>query len=119
MSAERPMNATVRKRQKQKQSEQRQMMIILLVSLEKALGIYYENPELTNRHIRELFGCKAGTATKYKNAALLEQVKADVKTMQPNAVNTEIAFKTWGIDINDIERRLRKLRKLRAEGIVV
>jgi len=29
-----------------------------------------------------------------------------------NKVNTVIAFKVWGIDVNDLEKRIKKMKEL-------
>ena len=90
------------------------MKVKPITSVETALRIYYEYPEIGNKQLIELFGEKTSGATfaKYKRAALEEQMKDGVFTANVNTVNTEIAYKVWGIDVEDLEKRYRKLLKL-------
>ena len=89
------------------------MKVKPIVDIETALRIYYEHSEIDNNQIRELFG-NIGSATqaKYKKAVKEEQATRGIKTMQMNAVNTEIAYDVWGIDVEDLEKRHKKLKSL-------
>ena len=82
--------------------------------IETAVRIYHEYIELGNTEIRCLFGNDIGTATivRLKKAAFEAMAKADVRAITPYAVNTKIAFATWGLDITDLERRYKKLTSL-------
>ena len=89
------------------------MKIKPITDIETALRIYYRYPEIDNSRIRELFGkISSGTQAKYKRAVMAEQAARNVKTMQMNAVNTKVAYEVWGIDVDDLEKRLEKLQKL-------
>ena len=77
-----------------------------------AIKIYYENTELSNAKIRELFNeIKPSTLTKIKNAAVKEMAIRGTKTFGSSTVNTKVAFEVWGLEITDLEHRLTKLKK--------
>ena len=48
-----------------------------------------------------------------------EQAAQNIKTSQLYTVDTETAFKVWGIDILKLEKRRDKLRKLGLDGRAV
>lgn len=75
--------------------------------VETAVRLYYTKSELTNADVAELFGTGESQTIKIKKMA-----KRGVKSWLPYAVNTKIAYEAWGIDIDDYERRLKKLRSL-------
>ena len=82
-------------------------------NIETAIRIYYSCPEIGNKEIRELFGSLGNsTISKYKNEVKKQQVADEVKTMCLNTINTETAYKVWGIDIADLEKRRAKLKRL-------
>ncbi len=84
-----------------------------LKSIETAIWLYYERFELTNSDIRELFGnISSQTVVKLKNKA--HEVIAEEKIMlwSSRRVNTAAAYKAWGLDIADLERRYKKLTAL-------
>ena len=85
-----------------------------IVSIEAAIRIYYERIELTNADIKEIFGDGHGSATIAKLKRKAREVMAEEKTPVWNAqyVNTEAAYKAWGLDINDLERRWKKLQSM-------
>ena len=89
------------------------MKVKQIADIETAIRIYYQYPEIDNNQMRELFGkiCSS-TAARYKKAVKDEQIKRNVKTMCIDAVNTEVAYDVWGIDVADLERRLKKLKSL-------
>lgn len=86
-----------------------------LVSIEAAIRIYYERIELTNSDIRKLFGKERGNATIAKLKRKAREVMAENNTPIWNAqyVNTEAAYKAWGLDIADLERRYKKLSAMK------
>lgn len=84
-----------------------------ITSMETAIRIYYTYPELENKHIKELFGIAAQSAlARYKKPVLEAQAEQGVRTMRSHAVNTEVAYKVWGIDVHDLEKRRKKLKEL-------
>lgn len=82
-------------------------------SLETAIRLYYERVELSSKDIKELFGCSASTATGLKQAALEQMEKEDLPRWSQHNVNTEAAYRAWGLEIATLERNLRKLRALK------
>ena len=89
------------------------MYIPTIISLEKALRIYYENAEIGNKEIINLFGNKStATISRLKKLVKAEMTKRNVPTYSANKVNTEVAFNVWGIDIEDLEKRRNKLKEL-------
>ena len=87
-------------------------MARLIKDLKTCLKIYYTCPELGSAEIKELFGVGNAMATEMKKPVRRKQVEENVMVLDKNCVNTELAFKMWGIDIEDIERRVKKLEKL-------
>ena len=84
-----------------------------LVSLEKAINIYYHYNELSSKEIAELFGGKCcATIQKLKNKARAEAEAEGKPIFNAANVNTEAAYKAWGLDINDLETRYKKLKEL-------
>ena len=84
-------------------------------NIETAVRLYYEKPEITNADIKELFGTGETQTIKIKRAVKEEMAKQGVKSWLPHSINTRIAYKAWGIDIDDYEKRLKKLRALALE----
>ncbi len=93
------------------------MYIPKLRSIGKAIQIYYENIELSNADIKELFKSKQG---KNLSSATISRLKAEVQKAaqerkipiwDKGCVNTKLAFEVWGLDIGDLEKRWAKLQK--------
>ena len=82
-----------------------------LKDIPTAIRVYYEKHELTTSDIIELFGCCAATAKKMKDMARELMGERDVPNWNALAVNTDCAFEAWGLNINDLERRYKKLLK--------
>lgn len=80
--------------------------------LKACLRIYYTYQEIGSKQIMELFGVKKVKASNLKKEVREEMARQGKMSFNKNNVNTEIAFKVWGIDIEDIERRVKKLEKL-------
>lgn len=78
---------------------------------------FYEKPEITNADIKELFGTGETQTIKIKKAVKEEMAKRGVKSWLPHSVNTEIAYEVWGIDIDNFEKRLKKLRTLYGKDV--
>lgn len=78
-----------------------------------AVRLYYANVELTNSDIRKLFGkLSNSTVTSMKKKVLEVMAERDTPRYNPHAVNTDIAYEVWGLDIVDLEKRYKKLQKL-------
>ena len=81
-------------------------------SIERAVKLYYEKKELTNADIMDLFGVSKTKASFLKQRGLEEQQARNVPRWNGMAVNTACAYRSWGLDIDEMENALRKLRKL-------
>lgn len=82
-----------------------------------AIELFYRKTELSTGDIRDLFRKEDGTrigsgrALRLKELAREAQRETKAPIYDPQSVNTEIAYKTWGIDIHKLERRYKKLRE--------
>ena len=88
------------------------MRIPQLPSIENAIQIYYEKTMLFTRDIKAIFKCSPVTAGNLKRFAEEKIAEKNIPVWNAGAVDTEEAFKAWGLDIKDLERRLEKLRRL-------
>lgn len=81
--------------------------------IDLAVRLYYETFELSSKDIRMIFGTKStATEAKLKKMVRVEMAKTGKKPWNDSCVPTEAAFKAWGLDIADLERRRAKLMKL-------
>lgn len=85
---------------------------LAIKDLKTCLKIYYTYPEIGSKEIKELFGVGNNKVCELKDSVRKEQVAKGVMVLDKYSVNTETAFKVWGIDIEDIENRVKKLEKL-------
>ena len=84
-----------------------------VTSIDNALKIYYENSEMGNQEILRLFGKRSSaTVSRLKRAVRNEMAKREVLSYGLYKVNTSIAYEVWGIDVVDLERRMKKLKNL-------
>lgn len=91
---------------------------IKITSIETAVKIYYTYPELGTDEVIQLFGCSKATATRMKKRARERQIREGVITFSDANINTKIAYKEWGLDIADLERRMVRYRRIR-EGMAI
>lgn len=84
-----------------------------VTSLETAIRIYYENIEISNKDIIELFG-KMGSQKicLMKSMVKTEMIKRNTPIWDARRVNTKVAYSTWGLNIDDLEKRYNRLKKL-------
>ena len=89
------------------------MNIPPITSIENALRLYYSHSELGNKEIVQLFG-KISTATiaRLKKLVKDEMAKRDMLSYGIYKVNTVVAFIVWGLDVVDLEKRMKKLKNL-------
>lgn len=82
-------------------------------SLETAIRIYWEKIELSNKDIGELFG-KVGKSKikQLKDTAREKMAENKIPSFSAARVNTKVAYAAWGLDIEDLEKRYNKLKKL-------
>lgn len=84
-----------------------------ITSIENALRLYYTHSEFGNKEIVQLFG-KLSTATiaRLKKIVKGEMEKRDMFSYGIYKVNTVVAYAVWGIDVFDLEKRIKKLKEL-------
>ena len=89
------------------------MRIPKIQSMKTAVSIYYQYPCLGNEEIQRLFGdiCKAKIA-ELKKLAKTEMLKSGCPVYNPRLVSTPVAYKAWGVDIDDLVSRLETMQKL-------
>jgi len=93
--------------------ERNSMNIPKITSIENALLIYYNHSELGNKEIISLFGNRStATISKLKKIAKTEMTKKNMFSYSMYKINTSVAFTAWGIDIADLEKRMKKLKEL-------
>ncbi|MGN0670031.1 MAG: hypothetical protein ACI4JZ_05730 [Oscillospiraceae bacterium] len=82
-----------------------------ITSLETAIRLYYERNELSNKDIEVLFGkMSSGTVWKLKQKALALMQERNTPVWNAQRVNTEVAYEAWGLDIDKLEYRWKKLK---------
>ena len=89
------------------------MNIPPITNIRTALKLYYTHSELGNKEIAELFGNRStATISRLKKLVKNEMLKTDTLSYGMYKVNTPLAYKIWGIDIIDLEQRMKKLQEL-------
>lgn len=82
-------------------------------SVDILVDMYYENPWLFNADIKKIFpGIGSTTVQKLKIVAREEAAKQGKMQYNSRSVLTKPAYIAWGLDIDDLEKRLSKLRRL-------
>jgi len=90
------------------------MYIPNLTSIDNALKIYYNNAEIGNKEIKDLFGkLSTSTVSRLKKAVKDKMNDAGIYSYGMYKINTRIAFDVWGIDALDLEKRWKKLSELK------
>lgn len=86
-----------------------------IASLETAIRLYYSKVELSTEDVKELFPSVKGkdTISRLKRKAREVMIEDGKLSYNALAVNTEAAFKAWGIDIDDIVKRYETLKKFK------
>ena len=75
-----------------------------------ALSLYYGQTEISAKDISAIFGVSPSTAQKLKARAREEMAANHTPSWNPRMVNTEDAYRSWGIDVSKMERATKKLR---------
>lgn len=84
-----------------------------IIDLKTAVELYYTRSELSNKDIERLFGhLSSATISRLKGKARQKMVEDNVPCWNARLVNTQVAYKTWGLAIEDLEQRYEKLKKL-------
>lgn len=89
------------------------MNIPPIKDLDTAILIYYNNIELGNKEIIELFGHRAKSTINNLKKVVKERMREEgVASLGLHTINTNIAYDTWGLDIENLEHRRAKLQHL-------
>ena len=84
-----------------------------ITSIENALKVYYENAEIGNNEIEFLFDVRSSaTISRLKKIVKAEMIRKNVPSFNAYKINTAVAYEVWGIDINDLENRMKKIKEL-------
>lgn len=78
----------------------------------KALHTYNKYTELGTKEVEELFGVRRNKAINLKKQVQEVMAKEGIKSFYPNTVNTRIAYEVWGLDVKDLENRMKELIRL-------
>ena len=90
------------------------MNIPLITDIDTAISIYYKYPEISTKEIILLFNKHSkSTVSKLKKIAQKRMIEDDVYSHGMYKINTECAYRAWGIDVDDLEKRRNKLQNLR------
>ena len=85
-----------------------------ITSIDTALKIYYNYSEIGNKQITDLFGNHStATISRLKKMVKIEMNKRNVMSYGMNKINTTVAFSVWGLDIDDLEKRMKKIKELK------
>lgn len=89
------------------------MRVPMIKSIETAVSVFYRYPQLGNKQIRELFG-NIGDArcVALKRLAFDLMNERGIMCYNDVVVNTDVAYDAWGINIADLERRMKKMNQL-------
>ena len=82
--------------------------------IKQAILLYYTKHELLNKDISELFGVSFSYSKLARMRAEVRQKMREENApfFDAKAVNTDVAYRVWGIPIEDLEKRYNKLKKL-------
>lgn len=84
------------------------------VDIGSAVRIYYAHLHLGNTEIKELFGkISSGRIVQLKNLAREVMAEENIMARDSYSVNTQAAYRAWGLDIKDLENRYSKLQALK------
>lgn len=89
-----------------------------IVDIEVAIRLYYEKDRLYNKDIKTLFGnLSSSKIVDLKSLVKEKMLEQDIIIYDAMSVNTDIAYEVWGISIENLEARLKKLRQLKLRTI--
>jgi len=89
------------------------MNIPPITSIDSALKIYYNHSELGNKEIIGLFGRRStATISRLKKRVKREMDTREIPSYGANKVNTIVAYELWGINVKDLEKRMKKIKEL-------
>ena len=80
------------------------MNVPIDVNIDAAVTLYYARHEIDTKDVMQIFNCGKSKAQQLKKAARGVQDFRGVASYNARAVNTEVAFEVWGLDIKRLER---------------
>ncbi|MCL2095563.1 MAG: hypothetical protein FWH10_01515 [Oscillospiraceae bacterium] len=84
-----------------------------ITDIDTVISIYYRYPEIGTKQIEQIFSKRSkATVSRLKKSAKKQMAEDNIYTYGMYKINTECAYKVWGIDVLDLERRRNKLQKL-------
>ena len=90
------------------------MRPVINVNVAKAVSIYYTRISLGGQEIRDIFGIKSGaTVTRLKKEVIKYFADKDINPVHSltNRLDTARAYEAWGLDIEELEKRFKKIQK--------
>ena len=91
------------------------MKFAMIRDIGLALEIYYSMPVIGNQEIGKLLGTNTHKViSRYKKKAQEQMEKDNVPYWDARTVDTESAFKAWGLDAKTLETKYKKLQALRS-----
>ena len=89
------------------------MSIPQIQDIDTALRIFYRYPEIGTNEISQLFIKNSkSTINRLKKIAQKQMLTDNILTHGMYKINTKSAYKSWGIDVRDLEERRNKLQEL-------
>ena len=89
------------------------MNVPQITDIDTAISIYYHYPEISTKEIAQLFTKHSKTTiNRLKKIAQKNMVENDVYSLGMYKINTACAYRAWGIDVDDLEKRRSKLQRL-------
>ena len=89
------------------------MNIPAVTCIDDALRIFYGYSEIGNKEIKKLLSLRSSaTVSRLKNMVKDEMASRGILSYGRYKINTAIAFEVWGIDVDDLEKRRKKLKEL-------
>lgn len=84
-----------------------------IASVEVAVELYYSTYALYTADLRRLFpGASATTLSRLKRAAREYTLSHGLMLIDNLSVPTDDAYKAWGLDIEQLEAKFKKLKRL-------
>lgn len=84
-----------------------------VADIRAAIELYWRKTEIGTNDICGLFRVSRERAAKLKAVARAEMNERKTVNYNAMCVNTAVAYESWGLRIDDLERRLTKLQKLK------
>ena len=84
-----------------------------ITDIDTVISIYYRYPEISTKEIEKLFKRHSkSTIIRLKKLAQQKMIEDNIYTHGIYKINTECAYKAWGLNVEDLEKRRNKLQRL-------